>query len=136
MPCHLALVSILVRDYEEAIAYYTAILGFQLVENTALEDGKRWVVVGPFGADGCRLLLAKAKRPEEIAAIGKQSAGRVFLFLQTDDFWTDYRALLGRGVQFLEQPRNEIYGMVAVFSDLYGTKWDLMQLRPKGAGPG
>lgn len=132
----LALVSLVVRDYDEAIAYYTGALGFRLVEDSPRGPGKRWVVVAPPGADaslttgdGCRLLLAQAKNAAELAAVGNQTGGRVFLFLHTDDFRRDHRAFLARGVEFLEEPREESYGTVAVFRDLYGNKWDLLQLK-------
>ncbi|MSU48386.1 MAG: VOC family protein [Opitutus sp.] len=128
-------ISLLVRDYDEAIAYYTTTLGFRLVEDTPLSATKRWVLVAPPGADECRLLLAQAVKPEEIAAIGDQAGGRVFLFLHTDDFWRDHRAFSARGVQFAEPPREETYGTVAVFTDLYGNRWDLLQLKnpPRGS---
>jgi catechol 2,3-dioxygenase-like lactoylglutathione lyase family enzyme len=128
MPAHLGAVSVLVRDYDEAIAYYTKVLGFQLVEDTPLSPEKRWVLVAPRGESSCRLLLAKAKNAEERAAIGRQAGGRVFLFLHTDDFWRDYHAFVAAGVTFNEAPRTETYGTVAVFTDLYGNKWDLLQL--------
>ena len=126
-------VSLLVRDYDEAIAYYTRVLGFRLVEDTPLAPGKRWVLVAPPAASddhaaGTCLLLARAKKPAELAAVGNQSGGRVFLFLQTDDFRRDHAAFVARGVEFLEEPRTESYGLVAVFCDLYGNKWDLLQL--------
>jgi catechol 2,3-dioxygenase-like lactoylglutathione lyase family enzyme len=126
----LSAVSLVVRDYDEAIAYYTGALGFRLVEDSPRGPGKRWVLVAPPGAgpDGCRLLLAKAKNDAELATIGRQTGGRVFLFLQTDDFHRDHRAFRARGVEFLEEPREESYGTVAVFRDLYGNKWDLLQL--------
>jgi catechol 2,3-dioxygenase-like lactoylglutathione lyase family enzyme len=128
MPAHLGAVSVLVPDYDEAIAYYTKALGFQLVEDTPLSPEKRWVLVAPRGESSCRLLLAKAKNAAERAAIGRQAGGRVFLFLHTDDFWRDYRAFVAAGVTFNEAPRTEPYGTVAVFTDLYGNKWDLLQL--------
>jgi catechol 2,3-dioxygenase-like lactoylglutathione lyase family enzyme len=125
----LATVSLVVRDYDEAIAYYTGALGFRLVEDSPRGPGKRWVVVAPTGAgpEGCRLLLARAKNAAELAAVGHQTGGRVFLFLHTDDFERDHRAFAARGVVFLEEPRHEDYGTVAVFRDLYGNKWDLLQ---------
>lgn len=125
-------VTFVVREYDEAIAFFTTKLGFALVEDTALAAGKRWVLVAPEGASGCRLLLAKAKNAEEAAVIGRQAGGRVFLFLHTDDFWRDYRVFSERGVEFCESPRQESYGIVAVFRDLYGNRWDLLQL--SGAG--
>lgn len=129
MPSHLGAVSVLVRDYDEAIAYYTSKLGFRLVEDTPLAACKRWVLIAPSGEGGCRLLLARAKNAEEQAAIGRQAGGRVFLFLHTDDFWRDYHAFVASGVSFNEAPRDEPYGTVAVFTDLYGNKWDLLQLK-------
>lgn len=128
-------ISILVRDYDEAIAYYTTKLGFRLLEDTPRSATKRWVIVAPPGSDECRLLLAQAVKPEEVTAIGNQSGGRVFLFLHTDDFWRDYRAFTARGVHFAETPREEPYGTVAVFTDLYGNRWDLLQLNPPPPPP-
>ncbi len=125
----LGYIAVLVRDYDEAIQYYMAILGFQLIEDSAVGSaGKRWVVVAPAGATECRLLLARAVTPEEKAAVGNQAGGRVFLFLHTDDFWRDYRTYAARGVTFCEEPREEPYGTVAVFEDVYGNRWDLLQL--------
>jgi catechol 2,3-dioxygenase-like lactoylglutathione lyase family enzyme len=124
----LAHVTLIVRNYDEAIAFYTQVLGFNLESNLDMGDGKRWVVVSPPGvAGGSGLLLAEAKTEEEKAAVGHQGAGRVWLFLHTDDFWRDYPALQGRGLKFLEAPRSETYGHVAVFEDLYGNKWDLLE---------
>jgi catechol 2,3-dioxygenase-like lactoylglutathione lyase family enzyme len=123
----IALVTLLVRDYDEAIEYFTRKLGFALLENTSLPDGKRWVRVAPAGAAGPALLLAKAATPEQLAQVGNQTGGRVFLFLTTDDFWRDHRAMTARGVSFREAPREEDYGTVAVFEDLYGNRWDLIE---------
>lgn len=125
----LATVSLLVRDYDEAIAYYTGVLGFRLIEDTPLAPDKRWVLVAPPGGEreGGRLLLAQAKNATELAAVGNQAGGRVWLFLHTADFHRDHRAFRARGVEFLEEPREEAYGTVAVFRDLYGNKWDLLQ---------
>ena len=131
----LALISLLVRDYDEALAYYCAVLGFACVEDTDLGGGKRWVLVAPPGANECSLLLARATTPEQTAAIGRQSGGRVFLFLHTDDFARDHRRYRELGVRFLEEPRQESYGTVAVFEDLYGNRWDLLELRPRAAAP-
>lgn len=128
MPQTLAHISLLVRDYDEAIAYFTTALGFQLVEDSPLDENKRWVLVAPAGLHGTSLLLAKASTAEQIAHIGNQTGGRVFLFLHTDDFWRDYHAMKARNVKFIETPREEKYGAVAVFEDLYGNKWDLLQL--------
>ncbi|HEV8363179.1 MAG TPA: VOC family protein, partial [Gemmatimonadaceae bacterium] len=119
--------SLVVRDYDEAIAYYTTVLGFELIEDTPRERGKRWVVVAPRGGRGASLLLARAATADQLKAIGNQTGGRVFLFLHTDDFWRDHRAFLSRGVKFAETPREEEYGTVVVFEDLYGNKWDLVQ---------
>lgn len=124
----LALVAYLVRDYDEAIGWFTGKLGFTLVEDAPLSPKKRWVVVAPPAA-GTGLLLAKADGPAQAAAVGAQTAGRVFLFLHTDDFIRDHAAMAAKGVRFLESPRNESYGTVAVFEDLYGTKWDLIEPR-------
>jgi catechol 2,3-dioxygenase-like lactoylglutathione lyase family enzyme len=122
----IAAIALVVRDYDEAIAYFTGSLGFALVEDTPLGNGKRWVVVRPSGG-GTALLLARAANAEQTARIGDQTGGRVFLFLHTDDFWRDYRDMLSRGVRFTEQPRDETYGTVAVFEDLYGNRWDFVQ---------
>ena len=131
----LGYVALVVRDYDEAIAFFTGKIGFRLVEDSAAIDrngeSKRWVLVAPPGSNGTQLLLAKASTPEEISRIGNQTGGRVFLFLHTDDFWRDYRAMTSRGVKFLEPPREEPYGTVAVWEDLYGNKWDLLQLKAK-----
>jgi catechol 2,3-dioxygenase-like lactoylglutathione lyase family enzyme len=120
--------SLLVRDYDEAIAFYTEILRFVLLEDTRLNEEKRWVRVAPKGSETA-LLLAKASTSEQETYVGNQSGGRVFLFLQTDDFWRDYRAYKARGVAFREEPREEVYGTVVVFEDMYGNAWDLLQLR-------
>ena len=122
-----------VRDYDEAIEFYTKVLGFALLEDTDRGGGKRWVRVAPPGApDGSpTLLLAKAVTPQQLASVGNQTGGRVFLFMDTDDFWRDYRELRAKGVEFLGSPREESYGTVAVFVDLYGNKCDLIG-RPPG----
>ncbi|MBI1250759.1 MAG: VOC family protein [Alphaproteobacteria bacterium] len=127
----LARVTLVVRDYDEAIAYFTGALGFQLLDDAPMGAGKRWVVVSP-GAGGAALLLAKAANPRQAEAIGAQTGGRVGFFLETDDFDRDHAAFLARGVKFLEQPRLEAYGKVAVFEDLYGNKWDLVHKRAPG----
>ena len=124
----IAAVALVVRDYDEAIAYFTGCLRFTVVEDAPLAGGKRWVLVRPPGG-GTALLLARASTPEQAARVGDQTGGRVFLFLRTDDFWRDYRELLSRGVEFSEEPRDEVYGTVAVFLDLYGNRWDLVQPR-------
>jgi catechol 2,3-dioxygenase-like lactoylglutathione lyase family enzyme len=129
MKQRIAHVSILVRDYDEAIAFYTNVLRFALIEDRALAEGKRWVIVAPPGYRETGLLLAKASTPEQESRIGNQTGGRVFLFLHTDDFWRDYHDMKSRGVRFREEPRQEAYGTVAVFEDLYGNKWDLLELK-------
>ena len=121
-------VALVVREYDEAIAWYTTALGFELVEDTRLGDGKRWVLVAPRGGAGTALLLARAINAEQAARVGNQTGGRVFLFLHTDDFHRDHAAMLARGVRFTEPPRVEPYGTVAVFLDLYGNRWDLLEL--------
>jgi catechol 2,3-dioxygenase-like lactoylglutathione lyase family enzyme len=127
MPQSLAHVAFLVRDYDEALAFFTESLGFRLVEDSPLPGNKRWVLVAPPGSYGANLLLAKAATPEQLQQVGKQAAARVFLFLHTDHFWRDYRLMQAANVKFLESPRQEPYGTVAVFEDLYGNKWDLLQ---------
>ena len=126
MPQFLSRVALLVREYDEAIHYFTTVLGFTLLEDTPLTATKRWVVVAPPGAREAGLLLARAANEEQRAAVGRQGGGRVFLFLETDDFDRDHAALESRGVVFVEQPRTEAYGRVAVFEDLYGNRWDLI----------
>src|SRR5580765_1400511 len=126
-------VALVVRDYDEAIAFYVGILGFSLVEDTYIEaQNKRWVVVAPPGSVGCRLLLARAVGEEQSSRIGNQTGGRVFLFLETDDFWRDYRKMSAQSVKFIRPPSEEAYGTVAVFEDLYGNRWDLLQLKADG----
>lgn len=123
---HIALV---VEDYDEAIKFYTEKLKFELVEDTYQpEQNKRWVLISPPGSNGTTLLLAKASKPEQLPFVGNQAGGRVFLFLNTDDFWRDYNEMKKNGVEFIRNPSNESYGTVAVFKDLYGNKWDLLQL--------
>ena len=122
-------VALVVRDYDEAIAYYTSTLGFNLIEDTDLGGGKRWVLVTPPGSTGTALLLARAATPEQATRVGNQTGGRVFLFLHTDDFWRDYNELKLRNVNFTENPRHESYGTVVIFEDIYGNRWDLIQLR-------
>lgn len=130
MKQHIGSIALLVADYDEAIAWYTSVLGFRLVEDTDMGSGKRWVVVSPQGAAETRLLLARATTPEQQAHVGDQTGGRVFLLLHTDDFWRDYERMRAAGTEFCEQPREESYGTVVVFKDLYGNKWDLLQLAP------
>ena len=123
---HIALV---VRDYDEAIEFYTKKLSFVLVEDTYQpEQDKRWVVVAPPGSTGTTILLARASKPEQEPFVGNQAGGRVFLFLNTDDFWRDYNDMLVKGIKFMREPKQADYGMVAVFKDLYGNLWDLLQL--------
>lgn len=129
MSQRLSLTAILVDDYDRAIAFYVGKLGFELRQDTQLSAEKRWVIVAPQGS-GSGLLLARAADERQSRAIGDQSGGRVFLFLETDDFARDYRAYAGQGVRFLESPRHEAYGIVAVFEDLYGNRWDLIQRMP------
>ena len=126
MTQHIGYVALLVKDYDQAIAYYTETLGFDLIQDTPLE-GKRWVLVAPPNSHGTRLLLAKAETDEQKSRIGNQTGGRVFLFLHTDDFWRDYSNMQGAGVVFVREPVTEEYGTVAVFEDLYGNRWDLIQ---------
>ena len=123
-------VAVLVRDYDEAKSFYVDKLGFEVREDTVLGDGKRWILLAPPGSSETRILLARAATPEQAARIGDQTGGRVFLFLHTDDFWRDYRDMCGRRVEFSEEPRRESYGTVAVFKDLYGNRWELIQLNP------
>jgi catechol 2,3-dioxygenase-like lactoylglutathione lyase family enzyme len=131
MKQNLALVALVVRDYDEALRFYVDVLGFRLVEDTFIAvQNKRWVVVAPPGPDGAALLLARAVGEEQSSRIGNQTGGRVFLFLHTDDFWRDYRDLRSKGVEFVRGPSEESYGTVAVFKDLYGNLWDLVERRP------
>ena len=134
-------VTLVVEDYDDAIRFYVDVLGFELIEDTFIEaQGKRWVLVRPPGSTGTRLVLARAAGAEQRARIGDQTGGRVFLFLHTDDFWRDFRTYSARGVVFVREPREEAYGTVAVFRDLYGNLWDLIQAQgetsssPRGQG--
>ena len=123
---HIALV---VKDYDEAIEYYTQKLNFKLIEDTYQpKQDKRWVVVSPPGSNGVTLLLARASKPEQEPFIGNQSGGRIFLFLNSDDFWRDFNNMKSKGIEFVREPKKQDYGMVAVFKDLYGNLWDLLQL--------
>jgi catechol 2,3-dioxygenase-like lactoylglutathione lyase family enzyme len=131
----IAHVALVVRDYEEALAFFVGTLGFRVVEDRDQpEQGKRWVVVAPPGAHGASLVLARAATPEQVAFIGNQAGGRVFLFLKTDDFWRDYGRLAAAGVRFVRPPSEEPYGTVAVFEDLYGNRWDLVQYEEPTSG--
>lgn len=122
-------VALVVRDYDEAIDFYVNKLAFELLEDTYQpEQNKRWVVVAPPGSSGATLLLARATTPEQKAAVGNQTGGRVFLFLNSDDFWRDYQRMVAVGVRFVRPPSEQTYGFVAVFEDLYGNRWDLLQL--------
>ncbi len=126
----IALITLLVHDYDEAIAFFTQALRFELVQDTSVSAGKRWVVVAPPEATGgASLLLAKAATPEQEARVGDQTGGRVFMFLHTQDFWYDYQHMLAQGVKFAEAPREEAYGHVVVFFDICGNKWDLLERR-------
>jgi catechol 2,3-dioxygenase-like lactoylglutathione lyase family enzyme len=129
MPQKVGYIALVIREYDEAIAFYTNKLKFQLIEDTNLGNGKRWVRVRPPGSTGTDLLLARAVNPEQASRIGNQTGGRVFLFLHTDDFWHDYGEFTARDVKFVRPPSEESYGTVAVFEDLYGNKWDLLQLK-------
>ena len=127
MSQHIENISLLVKDYDEAILFYTQKLDFDLLEDISLDPDKRWVVVGPKNTSGSAILLAKAANDGQAQFIGNQTGGRVFLFLHTTDFWQDYRIMKDKGVVFLEEPRTEPYGTVVVFQDLYGNKWDLLE---------
>ena len=130
MTQQLANIALLVNDYDEAIAWYTQVLGFTLLQDVDLGDGKRWVRVAPPGATGTALLLAQAATEAQRSRVGDQVGGRVGFFLHTDDFVRDHAAMSERGVRFAEEPRHEPYGTVAVFVDLYGNRWDLVELKP------
>lgn len=127
MAQNLAHIALVVADYDEAIAFYTEKLNFELLEDTVLSESKRWVIVAPKGSNGCQFLLAKAANDEQKASIGNQTGGRVFLFLKTDSFDTDYQEMLDNGINFIRPPKLEKWGKVAVFEDLYGNKFDLIQ---------
>lgn len=128
---HIAHIALVVEDYDAAIAFYTKKLHFRLLEDTKLSETKRWVMVTPPGNGNCCLLLAKAATPEQTSRVGNQTGGRVFLFLYTDDFWRDYNNMTGQGILFVREPAEEEYGTVAVFADLYGNLWDLIQPKNK-----
>ncbi len=127
----LALVSIVVGDYDEAIRFYTEKLNFVLIEDTRLSESKRWVVVAPEESEDCKLLLAKAANEDQQSRIGNQTGGRVFLFMYTDNFWRDYESMQQKGIEFVREPAEESYGTVAVFKDLYGNLWDLIEPKKK-----
>ena len=127
MKQRLAHIAIVVNDYDEAIKFYTEKLHFELIEDTELSETKRWVLVKPKGADGCCLLLAKAANEEQLSRIGNQTGGRVFLFLHTDNFERDYQNLLDNKIEIVRAPQKEVYGTVAVFKDIYGNLWDLIE---------
>jgi catechol 2,3-dioxygenase-like lactoylglutathione lyase family enzyme len=127
MKQQIAHIALVVKDYDEAIAFYTQMLQFRLVEDTVLSETKRWVMVAPPGNSNTYLLLAKAASPEQISRIGNQTGGRVFLFLYTDDIWRDYESIQKEGIEFVRPPAKEAYGIVSVFKDLYGNLWDLIQ---------
>ena len=122
-------VALVVDDYDEAIKFYTEKLDFTLIDDTPQSETKRWVLVAPKGPEGCCLLLAKGVGEEQRSRVGNQTGGRVFLFLKTDDFWRDYKSMSARGVNFVREPKDEEYGTVAVFEDLYGNLWDLIEFR-------
>lgn len=127
MKQRIAHIALVVEDYDDAIEFYTKKLDFTLLEDTRLSEEKRWVIVSPPGANECSLLLAKAANEEQTASIGNQTGGRVFLFLFTDDFWRDYHRMVEKNVDFVRPPKEEAYGIVAVFKDLYGNQWDLLE---------
>ena len=130
----IGLIALVVREYDEAIDFYVRVLGFTLVEDSYVpEQDKRWVIVAPPGGGECRLLLARASNDEQSSRVGSQTGGRVFLFLYTDDFTRDYEAYKANGVEFIRDRKDEPYGTVAVFRDLYGNLWDLVQLKNPGA---
>lgn len=127
MQRHIAATALLVRDYDEALEFFVEKLNFVLLEDAPLGGGKRWVTIAPGRSGDARLLLAKASGLEQERSVGHQAGGRVFLFLHTDDFWRDFHAMAAKGVRFIEQPRDESYGLVVVFEDLYGNRWDLLE---------
>ena len=127
----IAHIALIVADYDEAIQFYTEKLDFVVLDDTPQSETKRWVLVAPKGSEECSLLLAKGVGDEQRSRIGNQTGGRVFLFLETDDFWRDYENIRAKGVNFVREPKTEDYGMVAVFEDLYGNLWDLVEFRNK-----
>jgi catechol 2,3-dioxygenase-like lactoylglutathione lyase family enzyme len=131
MKQYIAHVSLIVDDYDDAIAFYTQKIGFELIEDTKLNAEKRWVLIKPKGATETAILLAKASNTEQESRIGNQTGGRVFIFLYTDNLWRDYHIMIEKGVKFVREPKEEIYGTVAVFTDLYGNQWDLLEPKNK-----
>lgn len=134
MKQRIAHIALVVKDYDDAIEFYTKKLNFNLVEDTKLDEEKRWVIVSPPGASECTLLLAKAANERQLQSVGNQSGGRVFLFLFTDNFWRDYHGMLEKGIEFIREPKKESYGTVAVFEDLYGNLWDLLEPSDQNKG--
>ena len=126
MKQHITHFAVVVKDYDEAIAFYTQKLNFNLIEDTILSEIKRWVLVAPQGSTECAILLAKAANDEQLSRVGNQTGGRVFMFLNTDDFWRDYNDYISKDIKFIRPPQEEEYGTVAVFEDLYGNLWDLI----------
>lgn len=131
MKQHIAQFALVVEDYDDAIDFYTKKLNFDLIEDTILSEEKRWVLVAPKGSNETKILLAKAVNEEQKSRIGNQTGGRVFLFLYTDDFWRDYKNMNDLGVKFVREPVEQVYGTVAVFEDLYGNQWDLLEPKQK-----
>jgi len=131
MKQYIAHIALVVDDYDDAIAFYTQQIGFELIEDTKLSEEKRWVLVKPKGATETAILLAKAANIEQESRIGNQTGGRVFMFLYTDNFWRDYHRMLEKGVEFVREPKEEVYATVAVFADLYGNQWDLLEPKSK-----
>ncbi len=131
MKQYIAHVALIVDDYDDAIAFYTQKIGFELIEDTKLSEEKRWVLIKPKGATETAILLAKASNTEQESRIGNQTGGRVFIFLYTDNLWRDYHIMIEKGVKFVREPKEEIYGTVAVFTDLYGNQWDLLEPKNK-----
>ncbi|GGD49821.1 hypothetical protein GCM10011514_12510 [Emticicia aquatilis] len=131
MKQHIAHFALVVEDYDDAIDFYTQKIGFELIEDTKLSEEKRWVLVKPKGATETAILLAKAANTEQESRVGNQTGGRVFMFLYTDNFWRDYHLMIEKGVKFVREPKEEIYGTVAVFADLYGNLWDLLEPKNK-----
>ncbi len=127
MKQHITHFAVVVKDYDEAIVFYTQKLHFNLIEDTILSETKRWVLVAPQGSTECAILLAKAANDEQLSRVGNQTGGRVFMFLHTDDFWRDYNEMIAKDIKFIRPPQEEVYGTVAVFEDLYGNLWDLIE---------